>query len=596
MLKELVDYSKRHGLAGPGFAPKMVRWAIHVPSDGIPDIVPLGDASNKKNPGRQFDVCPEASGMNAGGRSHFLVETLETVLLMCKKESDRPKFEAKHAFFVKQLRDAATACPDCEGMLRFAEIVDDENQRAVLIAQLQEHKAKPTDKITVMIAGREPQFLVEDACWHAWWGDYRKTLGKDEGETKEKGPDKAGRGFMRCFVTGEMVVPAMTHPKITELADVGASAMGSTLVSFDKDATCSYGLTQSTNAAMSEEAAAAYRAGLNHILANHSRRLAGAKVAYWFDKQVPEEYDGPTLTLDGFGADTKDESQERSALKKAKELLDAIYHGNKPDFAANNHYYAVTLSGNGGRVVVRDWMTGPFEEMLKNVVAWFEDMDIVHRQGDGLASLPKFMAVLGSLVRDLKDIPAPLSATMWSSAIRNGPIPRTALARAVERACIAVINDNPPNHARMGLIKAYHIRKGDKNTMTVYLNEDHPSKAYQCGRLMAVLDYLQYAAQGDVGAGIIQRYYAAASSTPALTLGQLTRLSQFHLSKLSKEKKGLAVIIERQIADIWGKIKDDLPKTLTLDEQSLFAMGFYQQKAQRSNNNKDEGDTAVAEE
>lgn len=118
--------------------------------------------------------------------------------------------------------------------------------------------------------------------------------------------------------------------------------------------------------------------------------------------------------------------------------------------------------------------------------------------------------------------------------------------------------------------------------MNEYLNEDHPSKAYQCGRLMAVLANLQYAALGDVGAGVVQRYYAAASATPALVLGRLTRLSQFHLGKLGKERKGLAITIDRQIADIWAKIRDDLPRTLSLDDQSLFAMGFYQQKAQRS--------------
>lgn len=132
--------------------------------------------------------------------------------------------------------------------------------------------------------------------------------------------------------------------------------------------------------------------------------------------------------------------------------------------------------------------------------------------------------------------------------------------------------------------------------MTEYLNEDHPSKAYQCGRLMAVLANLQYAALGDVGAGLVQRYYAAASATPALVLGRLTRLSQFHLGKLGKEKKGLAITLDRQIADIWAKIKGDLPRTLSLDDQSLFAMGFYQQKAQRSDGKTANGENADATE
>jgi CRISPR-associated protein Csd1 len=129
----------------------------------------------------------------------------------------------------------------------------------------------------------------------------------------------------------------------------------------------------------------------------------------------------------------------------------------------------------------------------------------------------------------------------------------------------------------MGLLKAYHIRKGDKD-MKPYLNEEHPNPAYHCGRLMAVYADLQYAALGDVGAGVVQRYYAAASTTPALILGRLSRGSQFHLNKLDT---GLAHWYEQCLAAIWGQIKDQAPVTLTLEEQSLFALGYYQQKAIR---------------
>ncbi len=93
---------------------------------------------------------------------------------------------------------------------------------------------------------------------------------------------------------------------------------------------------------------------------------------------------------------------------------------------------------------------------------------------------------------------------------------------------------------------------------------------------MAVLAGLQHAALGDLGAGVVQRYYAAASSTPALVLGRLTRTSQFHLSKLDA---GLAHWYEGKIANIWGRMGDVIPRTLSLDEQSLFALGYYQQIA-----------------
>lgn len=114
--------------------------------------------------------------------------------------------------------------------------------------------------------------------------------------------------------------------------------------------------------------------------------------------------------------------------------------------------------------------------------------------------------------------------------------------------------------------------------MNPYLNEDHPSPAYHCGRLMAVYARLQYAALGDVGAGVVQRFYAAASATPALVLGRLARLSQFHLSKLDP---GLARYFDSKIANInmRAHMGDRYPAALNLEEQSLFALGYYQQLA-----------------
>lgn len=108
------------------------------------------------------------------------------------------------------------------------------------------------------------------------------------------------------------------------------------------------------------------------------------------------------------------------------------------------------------------------------------------------------------------------------------------------------------------------------------LNKSHPEPAYQCGRLMAVLAMLQRRALGDISAGFVQRYYAAASSTPALILGRLTRISQFHLNKLDT---GLARYYETMIAEIWGRIRDTVPRTLTLEAQTIFALGYYQQIA-----------------
>jgi CRISPR-associated protein Csd1 len=171
-----------------------------------------------------------------------------------------------------------------------------------------------------------------------------------------------------------------------------------------------------------------------------------------------------------------------------------------------------------------------------------------------------------------------MAAKLWRCAVLNEAIPEPFAAQALGRAAIDFIQGDTPKHARIGLLRAYLCRKGDHDVKP-HLNEAHPDPAYHCGRLLAVLDDIQYAALGNVGAGIVQRYYAAASATPALTLGRLVRLANTgHLPKIKPPQ--LAQWHENRLARVWGQLRQDPPPVLSLEGQTLFAMGYYQQKAE----------------
>ena len=74
----------------------------------------------------------------------------------------------------------------------------------------------------------------------------------------------------------------------------------------------------------------------------------------------------------------------------------------------------------------------------------------------------------------------------------------------------------------------------------------------------------------------MQRYYNATAQTPGLIIGRLAGNAKNHLNKLDG---GLAWWYENQLAGIMSSIGDSVPRTLTLEEQSLFALGYYQQLA-----------------
>lgn len=556
----------RAGKTEPGFTRKTVKWAITCTSDGrYTGIVPLSEGR-----GQEFLQCPifSFSELISGGvvRSHFLAESLSTVALYWKDDMEQKEQEkscAKHEYFCKLLEDASQVAP----YLSIAgKILNDENVIATIHSDLKQQKAKPTDTATLIVDGVNP---LEQNDWHDWWRVFRRSIKKSVNTVLK----------MRCVATGELIDPIMVHPKkITGLAGVGGLGMGDVLAGFDKQAFQSYGLEQATNAAMSEETATAYAETLSDLIKKKGVKLGNMLATYWFIEEIPDE-DDPLAWLTEPPVQT-----QTSAELKARELLRAIHEGKRPDLT-NNRYMALVLSGAAGRVMLRDVIEGSFESLVANIDRWFSHLSIVDRKGKGLTPRPKFFSVAnaieflskdGKILRNIDDVPPPLIRVLWQSAITGSQIPSSAMSRTLMRIRSDILSDLPPMETRFSILKSYLLRKGDDN-MQPYLNPEHPNPAYHCGRLLAVLARLQRKALGDVGAGVVQRYYAAASQTPGLILGRLVRNAQNHLGK--PEMRGRTKWIEDWLKEIHGKLKDNMPRTLTLEEQSLFALGYYQQYA-----------------
>jgi CRISPR-associated protein Csd1 len=105
------------------------------------------------------------------------------------------------------------------------------------------------------------------------------------------------------------------------------------------------------------------------------------------------------------------------------------------------------------------------------------------------------------------------------------------------------------------------------------LDQDSSSVPYRLGRLFAVLERLQVAAINP-SATIRDRFFGAASANPITVFPRLLRGAQPHVSKV-----GSGGYFQKLI----GEIVDGLPArafpaTLTLEEQGLFAIGYYHQR------------------
>ena len=623
MLREIVEYGKRqHGpKAEQGFLPKTVRWLLTFSSAGkYLGVVPLAEGPRSK--GREFPKSPHLKFSGDTPMRQFLVDTAEYALMYGSvRQTD--KLKIKHEYFLNLLREAASAEPI---LAKVADAIANDSVRAGICRDLEQQKAKPSDSVTFAeMRDGQPRIIVEQDTWHNWWRSSFRALFEKKGDAGKKGVIPVKASQVRCFITGDLVEPCPTHPKIKGLGGDVGGLVETTLIGFNKDAFCSYGLEQSANAAVGSQAAEEYAAALNKLIANQSHRLAGTKVVYWYvGDKLPEKEEDPVAELFGGmdfgGAEVENDPEaqpvnpktaQAQATSRAGELLDAIRSGQRPELR-NCQYRALTLSGNAGRVVVRDWMQGQFEELVKNVAAWFEDLRLMNLAGVDPIYSPTleqmatcFLPPRGKTQKYtdwVKSVGKEREA-LWQCAVRGPqfPIPallagRVALAHnthILNHRFIATNRDSSPResqdksyqpsllYTRMALLKAYlnrYARAQNQGDYQVFpnLNVNHPRAAYQCGRLMAVLEMIQTEAQGEIGATIAQTHYATASARPIAALPRLETLTQHHLPKIKPPR--LRNEYQRLLTEINGRIKDTIPRTFDLEDQCLFHLGYYHQR------------------
>ena len=110
------------------------------------------------------------------------------------------------------------------------------------------------------------------------------------------------------------------------------------------------------------------------------------------------------------------------------------------------------------------------------------------------------------------------------------------------------------------------------------LDPNDKNPAYLCGRLLAVLESVQAEALHGLNTTLTDRFFGTASSAPASVFGKLVRGSQAHLGKLRKTRRGTYEALERRLEEVLADLPA-FPRTLTMEGQGMFALGYYHQRA-----------------
>ncbi len=585
ILKELADLAKREGLVeDPDFEPKPVRWIVHIGLDGqfFGMVDTRVEVDGKARP--KVLQVPRAPVRTSGSAANFLVDKAEYALGYDPDENPRkvPKLALHRSLFAASVETALTLAPDDAGLKALLAFVRDDAAVSGAIGAVR-GKAAANDLFAFRAMLGDESGMVHDreAVRSAWKAMRHPAV-------------EAGADLPECLVCGGRA-PAVAHPQVKRIP--GGSTSGIAIVSSNASAFESYGQEGNEGAPICRECSDSYGTALSRLfhpqytapdgrtLPRRSFRLSDdTGVVYWASGAEEHQFENEIGELDFEDAG------------KAGALFEAVHSGKGVLLGDTTPFHALIVTGGQGRATLRSYFQSTVGEVAAHLREYFEDIEIVRRFPNSprwppLSWLVRSLAAQGKF----ENVAPALAGRLFLAILSGESFPAEVLSAAIAR--IRSEPEKPDQgkykhtRERMALIRATinrwlkpHDQRAPDHRVASLIRKEIPpvldetcsNNAYCLGRLFAVLEKLQGEAIGKVNASIADRFYGAASATPASVFGTLLRKAQSHLAKMS------GPFYVQKIQEVMNLLSppEPFPTTLTLAEQGLFALGYYQQRAE----------------
>ncbi len=588
-------------IAPPGYSAANVSFALNLSQDGeLLDLFPFTtkffDGKKDREVNYRRMIVPEqVKRAGIDPKPNFLCDNSTFILGISEKKTKEgledsdyifKRFEAFRKYNIGLLSKANSV--EARSVVEFLEKLDSDTIR--------QHPAI-AQNMNALLAGGNLIFLVDgrstilDAEIRRIWEESRSNE-----ETVQ----------MQCLVSGEVEPIARLHPNIQGVRD--ANPTGASLVGFNERAYESYGRVkgQGLNSPTGQRIASGYGVALNYLLSaqnpNRKIQLGDTTVVYWAES-INKKYASTFATLinPAFWDDRSVDGQgdQKEAEAKLAVVAGKVAHAQALDFLSlqegldpQTRFFVLGLAPNAARLSVRFFLTDAFGKFVERIMIHYEDLQIqkeFQNQHDTISPYRILAECVSPKVTrrddELKSTWGLMGGALMRSILTGAPYPEGLYSAIINR----VRHDNDDenrsrkiNYVRAAFIKAYLLRKFRRQAQKPYLealqmslNKSYTHPAYVLGRLFAVLEKVQREAIGDVNAGIKDRYFTSACATPASVFPTLMRLSQHWTSKA---EYGRAT--DRKIQDLMELLAaEPFPARLTLDEQGIFILGYYHQRA-----------------
>ena len=578
-----------------GFSEEKIGWILVLDKEGrLKTVVP--NLTTDKKPQPKLMSVPRPEKRTSGIKPNFLWDKTAYALGV---EANKNKAEAKERPFTssektfdafKQYHLDLLQNSDDEGLqalCRFLRNWLPENFAAENLPaeMLDANIAFSLEKTTALIHKRE-------AAQTLWAGCLKS--------------DEALEGL--CLISGNTAPIARLHPAIKGV--FGGQSSGGSIISFNKEAFASFGKEQGANAPVSEQSAFAYTTALNYLLRrenNHCLTIGDASTVFW-----AEADDNATAqAAEGFFAQVFMPPNDEQESVKIFNVLEQIGKGCPlqeiaPELSPNTRFYILGLAPNAARISVRFWLDTTFGQLAENLAQHWKDLHIepsAWKKGKEppvwrilLETTPKRKDAEGRLKKsESKDIPPQLAGEYMRSVLTGRFYPKTMLTRMIGR----IRSDGYISGLRVAVIKAVINRNSlYREELKMGLNEETHDIPYRLGRLFAIIELAQSSALGELNAGVRDKFYGGASSSPHSTFPLLLDNYRTHISALRKGRKAkwvkgdpkkLANWLEGKVGEIIGVFDAEtpFPRHLSLEEQGRFVVGYYQQRFKKYNKQED---------
>lgn len=402
--------------------------------------------------------------------------------------------------------------------------------------------------------------------------------------------DSVSSGLGFCLISGKKSAIERVHNNIKGVN--GAQTAGASIVSFNQSSFESYGKRQGENAPISEDSAFAYTTALNYLLRrstdNRQRlQLGDTTVVFWATASTDAAAEAGE---DLFAAFIDPEAKDEQATENLKRALEAIRQGRPltdldKELTNDIQIYILGLAPNAARLSIRFWQVDSLQAFSQRLAQHYEDLHIEPLPWKTPPAIWRLLLTTAPIRQGKsksEDVSPHLAGEITRAVLTGNAYPYSLLSNLLMRFRA----DGEVTGLRVALIKAVITRFNRltqsnklKGEMPVSLDVKNKQPGYLLGRLFAALEKIQQEALGgDVNATIRDRYYGAASATPAHIFPVLLRNTQNHLGKVRKDKPGLAVNREKVISEIVAGLGASFPKSLRLEAQGEFALGYYQQR------------------